>query len=118
MMFLPAGIGWRGGWLFLLVFLAFMILSCGYLWRVNPEIFVARSKVHKGTKSWDVVMLLLILASFFAVFVVAAFDARYGWSVMPAWLMVLGYVLFSIGFAMSDWVYAVNKFAEPSVRIQ
>ena len=28
------------------------------------------------------------------------------------------YVLFALGFAMSTWVYAVNKFAEPTVRIQ
>jgi protein-S-isoprenylcysteine O-methyltransferase Ste14 len=117
-MFLPAGLGWRRGWVFLLVFLVFGVLSSLYLWRTNPEIFVARSKVHPGTKSWDKVLLVLILASFFAVFAVAGLDARYRWSSVPVWLIVLGYALFSIGFAMSTWVYAVNKFAEPSVRIQ
>jgi protein-S-isoprenylcysteine O-methyltransferase Ste14 len=117
-MFLTAGIGWRRGWLFLLVFSVFMVLSAAYLWRANPDIFVARSKIHQGTKSWDKVMLVLILASFFAIFVIAGLDARYGWSSVPPWLMVLGYVLFALGFAMSTWVYAVNKFAEPTVRIQ
>jgi protein-S-isoprenylcysteine O-methyltransferase Ste14 len=117
-LFLPAGIGWRKGWLFFLVFLAFMVLSARYLWRKNPEIFVARSKIHEGTRSWDKALLVLILTSFFAVFVVAAFDARYGWSSFPVWLVVLGYVLLTLGFILSTWVYAVNKFAEPSIRIQ
>jgi len=52
-LFLPAGIGWRKGWLFFLVFLVFMVLSARYLWRKNPEIFVARSKVHEGTKCFE-----------------------------------------------------------------
>jgi protein-S-isoprenylcysteine O-methyltransferase Ste14 len=33
-------------------------------------------------------------------------------------VIVLGYVLLCIGFFISVWVYKVNKFAEPSVRIQ
>lgn len=118
LLFLPAGIGWWKGWLFFGVFLALMGLSAGYLWRKNPEIFAARSKVHAGTKSWDKVILVLILTSFFAVFAVAAFDARQGWSAAPEWSVVLGYILLTGGFALSTWVYAVNKFAEPSVRIQ
>jgi protein-S-isoprenylcysteine O-methyltransferase Ste14 len=117
-MFLPAGIRWWRGWLFLLVFLAFMVLSAAYLWRANPDIFIARTKVHRGTKSWDKVLMSLILGSFFAIFPLAAFDARYGWSAVPAWPVVVGYALFTMGFAASTWVQAVNKFAEPSVRIQ
>jgi protein-S-isoprenylcysteine O-methyltransferase Ste14 len=118
LLFLPAGIGWRRGWLFLLVFLALMILSAAYLWRANPDIFIARSKIHRGTKSWDKVMLSLILISFFAIFPTAGLDARWHGSAVPLWLIVVGYILFALGFALSTWVYAVNKFAEPSVRIQ
>jgi protein-S-isoprenylcysteine O-methyltransferase Ste14 len=118
MMFVPAGIGWAMGWLFLLVFVALAVTSTVYLWRANPEIFVARSKVHKGTKQWDRVLLVLILGSFFAVFMVAGLDARYQWSSVPVWLTAVGYSWFALGFAMSTCVCAENKFAEPSVRIQ
>ena len=113
-LFLPAGIGW----LFLLVFFVYMVLSGAFLWRTNPDIFVARSKIGEGTKSWDKVLLVLILAAFFAIFLVGAFDARYGWSLVPDLLVALGYVLFTVGYVLSTWVYTVNKFAEPSVRIQ
>ena len=38
-MFLPAGIGWTSGWVFLSVFLLQMILAMLYLWRRNPGHF-------------------------------------------------------------------------------
>lgn len=117
-MFIPAGPGWRQGWLFFAVFWTFTLLSAAYLWRANPEIFVARSKVHQGTKSWDKVLMSLLLLSLLAIFVTASLDARFGWSPASLSAVVAGYVLFALGFAGSTWVYAVNKFAEPSVRIQ
>jgi hypothetical protein len=47
----------------------------GWLWRVNPEIYVARSRLTgQGTKSWDRVLLSVLLASFLATLVVAALD--------------------------------------------
>ncbi len=119
-MFSSAGnIRWTKGWVFLLVFLIQMILAVLYLWRRNPAIFVARSKIHEGTKSCDKVVLLFLLISFLAIFPVAGLhDGRYHWSAVPPWGVVLGYVLFSIGFVVSAWAYGVNKFAEPGVRIQ
>jgi protein-S-isoprenylcysteine O-methyltransferase Ste14 len=117
-MFLPAGIGWWEGWLFLAVFLLQMAIAALYLWRKNPDIFVARSKIHKGTKGWDMVLYYLLQVLHLAIFPVAAFDGRYLWSSAPWWVTVLGYVLLTVGMAGSFWVVSVNKFAERSVRIQ
>jgi protein-S-isoprenylcysteine O-methyltransferase Ste14 len=120
LMFLPAGdIRWAKGWLFLLVFFALTVPSVIYLWRTNPEIFVARSKIHAGTKRWDKVLMAFLFFSLTAIFIVAGFDAaRFHWSSVPPWLIVLGYILLSICFFLSVWAESVNKFAEPSVRIQ
>jgi protein-S-isoprenylcysteine O-methyltransferase Ste14 len=117
-LFVPGGIGWRHGWLFIAVFVLEVNLGALYLWRVNPEIFVARSKIHSGTKPWDKVALFLLFPSFMAIFPVAGLDSRFQWSSAPAWLIVLGYVLLTVGMLGSVWVEAVNRFAEPSVRIQ
>jgi protein-S-isoprenylcysteine O-methyltransferase Ste14 len=117
-MFLPAGIGWTEGWVFLLVFLLQMAMASLYLWRKNPDIFVARSKIHAGTKGWDKVVLVFLLLSFLAIYPLAGLDSRYHWSSVPPWLIVLGYVLLSLGMIGSVWAYRVNKFAEPGVRIQ
>ena len=119
LIFLPAGdIWWWKGWIFILVFSVLTIVSVFYLAFANPEIFVARSKIQVGTKWWDKVMLFFLLTSLMAIFPVAGFDYRYNFSFVPLWLSVLGHVLFSFGFITSTWVYSVNKFAEPGVRIQ
>lgn len=117
-MFLPAGIDWWQGCLFVAVFLLQMAMAAVYLWYKNPEIFVARSEFHKGTKSWDKVALSLLLPSFMATFPIAAFDHQYQWSSVSIWGIALGYVLLNVGMLGSVWVESVNKFAEPSVRIQ
>jgi len=119
-LFLPAGdIRWAKGWLFLLVFLLLTVASSVYLWRTNPDIFVARSRIHPGTKAWDKVLMAFLLSSFAMIFLVAGLDAgRFHWSNVPLSVIVLGYVPLCVGFLLSIWVYRVNKFAEPSVRIQ
>jgi protein-S-isoprenylcysteine O-methyltransferase Ste14 len=118
-MFLPAGdIWWMKGWLFLLVNFVLMALAGAYLWRVNPDIFVARSKIQEGTKGWDKGLVSILLLSHMAEFPVAALDdGRFHWSNVPLWVVVLGYVLLCLGFVVIAWVEKVNKFAEPGVRI-
>jgi protein-S-isoprenylcysteine O-methyltransferase Ste14 len=120
LLFLPAGdIRWTGGWLFLLVFLLLTVAGSVYLWRTNPDIFVARSRIHPGTKTWDKVLMAILLPSFFLIFLAAGLDGgRFHWSHVPPTVIVLGYILLCAGFVFSIWVYRVNKFAEPSVRIQ
>jgi protein-S-isoprenylcysteine O-methyltransferase Ste14 len=119
-LFVPAGdIRWANAWLFLAVFALLMALAIVYLWHTNPDIFVARSRIHPGTEKWDRMLLPFVLLSFVAIFPVAGLDAGrfHAWRV-PLWLVVLGYVLWCAGFVLSIWVYRVNKFAEPGVRLQ
>ncbi len=119
-LFLPAGdLGWVGGWVFIAVITALTVPSIAYLWRVNPDIFAARSKIHAGTKAWDKAIVLALMLAFLGVFPVAALDAvRFRWSAVPPWLVGVGYLLTVAGCLGSVWVYATNKFAEPTVRIQ
>ncbi len=118
--FASAGtVRWGRGWVFIGIFFVLTMLSVTYLWRTNPEIFVARRRVHPDTQRWDKMLLPFILLSFVAIFPVAGLDAgRLHASRVPLWLVVLGYVLWSVGYLSSIWVYQVNKFAEPGVRLQ
>jgi len=112
-LFVPAGIDWTEGWIFLAVFALQLAIAAVYLWRTNAEIFVARSKFHAGTKSWDWAAISLLIPSFIAIFPVAGL--YHGSSL---WIIALGYVLLTVGMAGMVWVQVVNKFAEASVRIQ
>jgi protein-S-isoprenylcysteine O-methyltransferase Ste14 len=120
-LFLSAGtLQWLHGWLFLAVFLSFTLVAMAWLWRVNPDIFVARSRLtSQGTKGWDRAILPVLLASFIATLIVAALDdGRFHWASAPPSAVLAGYVLLLAGFFGVGWAQAVNRHFEPSVRIQ
>jgi protein-S-isoprenylcysteine O-methyltransferase Ste14 len=119
-LFLPAGTWrWPKGWLFVLVMVATGTLSFTYLWRVNPELVVARVNPHRGTKRWDKVLLGFFFVAVLAICLVSALDdGRFHWSGVPWWVCALGYALYLAGTAAITWAQAVNKFFEPTVRIQ
>jgi len=119
-MFLPAGTwAWMKGWLFISAFLGVMVVVALYLWRVNPEVVVARSRSHKGTKRWDKILLWFFLPAVYAIVPVAALDdGRFQCFPLPWWVCGIGYVLLIAGLAGMTWAESVNKFFEPTVRIQ
>ena len=120
-LFLSAGtLQWPHGLAFLAVFFILVLVSIAWLWRVNPEIFAARRRVTgEGTKSWDVVLISILLAGFLAVLIVAGLDGgRFYWAPAPFWVVLVGYVLLLLGCLGSGWAQAVNRHFEPSVRIQ
>ena len=119
-LFLPAGtLAWVRGWLFVLAFLLSGALAVFWLWRVNPDIFAARSRIQPGTKGWDRTLLAVLLPAIVATFPVAALDdGRFHWSRVPWWAIGLGYALLLAGMGLTAWAQAVNKFFEPGVRIQ
>ena len=119
-MFLPAGRwGWTRGWLFLAAFLRAhhpeSRLPAPHqsrdLRRPQPD--------PRERKTWDKVILSLLLPSMLFEIVLAALDSgRFHWSRVPAWATALGYVFLVFGYLLSVWAYRFNKFAEPGVRVQ
>jgi protein-S-isoprenylcysteine O-methyltransferase Ste14 len=120
LVFLPAGtIDWSPGWIFIGVLVAAFGLSALVLARVNPVIYRARSRFQPGTETWDLILLAVMLPAMVAEIPLATLDAgRMGWSNVPLWVALIGYVLLIGGIAVTTWAQAVNPFFEPGVRIQ
>src|SRR5215471_12443735 len=74
LLFLVAGdLAWLKGWLFVAVCLAANLVIVPYIWRVNPQLIVARSR-FRFAKRWDKIWAWFMIPSLAAVFVVAALD--------------------------------------------
>ncbi len=119
-LFLPAGNWlWARGWLYVGMFYSVVTLSSLYLRRVNPDIVAGRINPHQGTEPWDKILVGFLTVMWMATFPVAAMDdERFQWFPVPWWVCVIGYVFFLGGMAIVTWAEAVNKFFEPTVRIQ
>ena len=106
---------WGGFWWLMAVFgLAHLF----YVGRVNPDILRHRSGFKKGTETWDVIWLLVFFPVFLSIMVVAGFDLRSNWQLLPQSVRPLGTVLFILGGGLFLRAMGENPFFEKSVRIQ
>lgn len=120
LVFLPVGrLDWLPGWFFIGFLVLVYGISALVLVYANPVIYRARSRFQPGTKRWDRILLALMLPAMVAEIPLATLDAgRMFWSIVPGWIVVLGYVLLAAGMALGTWAQAVNRFFEPGVRLQ
>ena len=114
--------GWWQAWIYSLLIVAVGI--GGRIWaeRRHPGLLAERQNIEKfqSAKTWDKVLApLMALSVSFPLVIVAGLDHRFGWSpVFPLWLIVLGFILISLGYAFAAWALVENRFFSSTVRIQ
>lgn len=115
-------LGWWQAWLY-----AFLIVSAGIggrLWaeRRHPGLTTERQDIEslRDAKPWDKVLApLMALSITYPLVIVAGLDHRLDWSPeFPFWLNVVGFILISLGYTLSAWAFAENRFFLSVVRIQ
>ncbi len=113
--------GWPQAWAFLLEN-AVIAFGLGiWLKRYDPALLEARMSAgfQPGQGLWDRIFLCCAGVGFVSWLVLAGLDARrFAWSAVPAWAEVLGAVLIALCMAGVTWVFRINSFAAPQVRIQ
>jgi protein-S-isoprenylcysteine O-methyltransferase Ste14 len=115
-------IGWWQAWLYTLLILAAGI--GGRIWaeRRHPGLMAERQsgEIFKSAKAWDKVLApLMALSLGYPMLIVAGLDHRYGWSpVFPPWLIVIGFILITLGYAFAAWALVENRFFFSVVCIQ
>jgi len=114
--------GWWQAWGYSLLIVA--AGPGGRIWaeRRHPGLLAERQNMEKiqSAKAWDKVLApLMALSLSFPLVIVAGLDHRFGWSpIFPMWLIVLGFLLISLGYAFAAWALAENRFFSSVVRIQ
>ncbi|TFG17114.1 MAG: isoprenylcysteine carboxylmethyltransferase family protein [Promethearchaeota archaeon] len=116
LLFLPAGRwDWIEAWIYLIIYFIFMTSNVLILNKKNPEVLINRMKTKKermkGKKGSDKWLFPLISIVFIGLFLLPAFDFRYGWSNVPVYIEIGGFLLLAIAFyilfrSMRDNAYA------------
>jgi protein-S-isoprenylcysteine O-methyltransferase Ste14 len=115
-------LGWWQAWLYALLIVAAGIGGRMWAEHRHPGLLAERQNIEsiKSAKTWDKVLAPLMAVSVgYPVVLVAGLDHRYGWSPeFPLWLIVIGFILISLGYAFAAWALAENRFFSSVVRIQ
>ena len=122
LLFCGGDVGWWQAWVYSLLVVTAGI--GGRIWaeRRHPGLLAERQNIEKmqSAKAWDKVLApLMALSLSFPLVIVAGLDHRNGWSPgFPLWLIVLGFILISLGYAFASWALTENRFFSSTVRIQ
>jgi protein-S-isoprenylcysteine O-methyltransferase Ste14 len=114
--------GWWQAWVYALLIVAAGIGGRMWAEKRHPGLMAERQNIEniQNAKAWDKVLAPLMAVSIgFPMVIVAGLDHRHGWSPeFPLWLIVLGFILISLGYAFAAWALAENRFFSSVVRIQ
>ncbi len=110
---------WPVAWIYLLMYA--LILAGGTLVINHSEDFLQeRTQMKENTKAWDRVLAgPAFSVLWFAIYVVAGLDKRYGWvGEISLGAQVAAVMLAGLGYLLPVWAMATNRFYSRFVRIQ
>ena len=115
---LPAGsVEYWQGWLFMAVlFIPIFIAGVVMLVR-SPELLEKRLSAKERASEQSLVVKLSGLL-FVAVFVIAGFNWRYGWCMLPEWAVWSAVVLFLVGYMLYAEVLRENVYLSRTIEVQ
>lgn len=118
LLFVPAGtIYYPCGRLLMLVLFVPMFIAGVVMFSRSPELLRKRlAAKEKETEQKGVVALSGVM--FIAAFVVAGFNFRYGWVVMPEWVVWCAVVVFILAYLMYAEVLRENEYLSRVIEIQ
>lgn len=118
LIFLPAGtLGYTYGWLLIGLLFGPMLIAGFVMLYQSPEFLKKRldAKEKQGKQKGVVAFSGLM---FIAGFVVAGLDFRFGWSTVPAWVVIIASGLFLIAYALYAEVMRENAYLSRTIKVE
>ena len=120
LLFLPAWtIYWWQAWVFLAVFSISVLLVTIYLMKNDPKLLERRVKAGPGAekeKSQKTIQFIAQFA-FMAVIILPAIDHRFGWSLVPLNIIILGDILVALGLLAVFFVFKENSYTSATIEV-
>lgn len=106
-------------WIYFLIAAIVVLISNIMIAKNNPGLLHQRSKIRKGSKTWDKIWLFTFMVFFmYGMPFIAGYDIGRLGNQINGLSFYLGIILFLISGSLATWAMVVNKFFETSVRIQ
>jgi protein-S-isoprenylcysteine O-methyltransferase Ste14 len=122
LLFVSAGtVLWTAGWVFMAIFFGFALGITLWVGREDPELLAQRlsSPIQRGQPLWDRVFVAALLLLFVVWLILMPLDAvRFGWSVVPGWLQLLGALGLALSFYVIFLTFRENTYLAPVVKLQ
>ena len=119
--FIPAGtLNYWQGWAYLGTFFFASTLYTIYLVNHDPALLQRRQQAgpsHEKEPAQKIIVLFII-AAFFALIALPPLDHRFGWSPVPWSVSVMGNALVALSFWLFYLVSKVNTYAAANVRVE
>lgn len=111
---------WWAGWVFLVVFIPYSLVLFAWLAAVDPDLARERQQdADPRNEPYEKVIIPLMVVLELGLLAVAVLDAgRFGWSTVPLFVRVIGWLLLGAAGAILPWVFRTNSFASGVGRIQ
>lgn len=106
-------------WIYLLLFVGLSALITADLMRRDRALLERRmtgGPIAEKRPAQRVIMLGASLG-YISMLVIPALDARYNWSSVPVWAVVIGDVLFVVGFLLVGYVYRANTYTSATIEV-
>jgi protein-S-isoprenylcysteine O-methyltransferase Ste14 len=119
LLFLPAWtLNYWQAWVFIVVFGIATNAIGVYLSLKDPELLERRKKVGPAaeTRMAQKIIISIGFLSLIGVIVFSAFDYRFGWSPVPAYVALLGDLLVALGLFVNLLVFRENSYGGSSIE--
>ena len=106
-------------WLYLLVFMLVSLFITIYLVKNDPELLKRRMRggPQAEQRTSQKIIMLFTSVAFIALVVVPGLDRRFGWTLVPIVLVILGDALVAIGFYFIFLVYKENSYTSATIEV-
>lgn len=116
-LFIPAGtLNYWQAWVFLIILMATAFFVVIYFFQKSPEFLERRLKFKEKEPAQSLIIAVADVI-FFAGFIVAGLDFRFGWSHVPAWLVLLADLVVILSYIPVFLAFRQNPFAARTVEI-
>lgn len=118
LIFLPAGtLAYTYGWLFIALLFIPMLIAGFVMLAKSPE-FLKKRLDAKEKQSAQKGVVAVSGLMFIIGFVVAGLDFRFGWSTVPAWVIIIASVLFVFAYALYAEVMRENAYLSRTIKVE